>query len=216
MALHPNWLARYGTDLEYLPNDAAARRAGVLVDLASAGVVVGCQGVRQPLQWLVKQGAVADAQRLWRAQCGGGPALLNDPRFASASLTEVASPFDWEIGGSADIDLTFSAESGPRQLEVRGPARFTQRIASQLLVLAPGRYRLGWKSAAGGGIEAELGCRLEAASPLAARYAPASGRWQAELTIDNACAGRWLVFSLRPGVATDSLGDISLDRLPPP
>jgi hypothetical protein len=211
LALRPDWLERYGTDAEGLSPERLARRATVLVDLAKAGVVTGCKVAGAPVGRLAALGAVAEAQRLWRAQCGGGQGLVNDPRFARASLTEAASPFDWAMGSNADLDLSFSSDTGPRQLNVRGPARFTQPIASQLLVLAPGRYRLSWRAAADGGIEAAIGCQRDAATPLAASHATATGRWQTQITVDGACAGHWLVFSLRPGVAAASLGAISLE-----
>ena len=213
MALRPDWLAHYGSDVDAASTDQLTRRAAVLVDLAGAGVAAGCQVARPLLVHLLTRGAVADAQNLWRAQCGGQPGLLNDGQFARASLTEVLSPFDWEIGSGADIELTFSAINGPRQLNVRGPARFTQRVASQTVVLAPGRYRLGWRSGARGGIEAALGCRIDQTSPLPASFTPASGRWQADLTVDAACPAHVLAFSIRPGAAEDSLGAITLDRL---
>ena len=213
LALRPGWLAYYGNDVEGLPSERLARRAAVLVDLAGAGVVTGCKVAGAPVARLAALGAVAEAQRLWRAQCGGGQGLVNDPQFARASLTEAASPFDWAIGANADLDLSFSSDTGPRLLTVRGPARFTQAVASQLLVLAPGRYRLGWRGAADGGIEAAIGCQRDAATPLAASYAAATGRWQAQITVDAACAGHWLVFALRPGVAAASLGAISLEPL---
>ena len=210
LALRPDWLERYAMDAEGLSPERLARRAAVLVDLAGAGVVTGCRVAGAPISRLAALGALAEAQRLWRAQCGGGQGLVNDPQFARASLTEVASPFDWAIGSNADLDLSFSSDTGPRLLDVRGPTRFTQAVASQLLVLAPGRYRLGWRAAADGGIEAAIGCQRDAATPLAASYVAATGRWQAQITVDAACAGRWLVFSLRPGVTAADLGAISL------
>jgi hypothetical protein len=213
MALRPDWLGHYAADQEDLPDDAVTRRAGVLIDLARAGVAVGCPAARQLVAVLVARGAVGVAQQLWRAQCGGGPGLIHDPHFAQASLTEAQSPLEWEIGASSDLELAFSADSGPRQLTVRGPARAPQLIARQFVVLAPGRYRVSWRSAAGGGIEAGLGCRADNPTPLPASFNPASGRWQAELTADAACAGRWLSFSIRPGVNADSLGEVSLDKL---
>jgi hypothetical protein len=95
------------------------------------------------LQGMVARGEAAEARSLWLRMTGADPASrggnIYDPGFAGLPGPP---PFNWTLEMSADG----FAERGSNQLEAEYYGRREARLASQLILLAPGRYQLSFEA----------------------------------------------------------------------
>jgi hypothetical protein len=142
----------------------AGLRANVLEQLARQGadpaIVLDLAGVIRPTprgeetpQWqrllidgMVERGQVAEAQRLWLRFSGADAAAarggIYDREFAGLPGPP---PFNWEL----ETGSNGFAERTNGGLEVQYDGREAARLASQLLLLPPGDYRLGFTAEGG-------------------------------------------------------------------
>lgn len=124
-------------------------------------------------------------------------------------------PFNWRLssgpGGSADI---LSGSGGRGLLEVAYDGVSTAPLATEMLVLPPGAYRLTGRSAVTQSGSGSLGWTLTCASsesPLARTtiVAPADDSWigfAAAFTIpDQGCQAQWLRLTPHPGDRSDDI-----------
>jgi len=214
MAASPIWLTSYAGDVADLPTDVMLQRVPVLTEAAQKGLVLGCPAIAPSVNRLAVLGQMREGRELWRAHCpAAGKELLGDGRFQMAGPRDKVSAFAWELLGSDGLTLGFvpSPNGAGQRLTVQGVTPNTRPVLSQLLVLAPGRYLLTWRSDDGKGgpgktLSVALACQGEAPQWLTAQPNPASGRWQAGLVVDGSCAAQNLLF----GVGPDS-GDLWLE-----
>jgi hypothetical protein len=108
---------------------------------AATGVTPGeSPWQRRLIASLVERGDVAHAYQLWRSFAGGKPPArkegVYDGRFRGLPGTE---PFNWSFPTTAAGAAERTSRGG---LEVNFYGRADGELASQLLVLTPGRYRL--------------------------------------------------------------------------
>lgn len=169
---------------------------------ASAPTPRGLPWQRQLLGNLIERGDLARALALWRSFAGlpAGPAekAVHDGRFQHLPG---ADPFNWALySGAAGISERTRAPA----LDVQFFGRETVDLASQLLVLRPGRYRLRYRvegSAKGDDsrIAWRVFCRGNPGQPLIdlpLRDIAAAPRTIAgEFTVPGGCAGQWLRLS---------------------
>lgn len=97
---------------------------------------------RRLLDTLVARGDAPTAMRIWRRLVGigeGAPVGLYDGDFAGLPGPP---PFNWDLATGADG----YAERAADGLEVEYQARNPARLASQLIVLPPGRYELAFEA----------------------------------------------------------------------
>jgi pentatricopeptide repeat protein len=205
-------LARQNTDPDHLLR--LARRQP-----RNSGDGTGWQAIM--LDGLVRQGQVRRAHQVWRRLVGvsGEGALLYDPRFEGRPGP---MPFNWTLSSSGP-GVAESAPGGALDVEYFG--RESASLASQLLALAPGRYRLAMRvegDAKGDGsrIEWQIGCApngpaLAAATLRDISYDPR------DLTLDftvpaNGCEGQWLrlqgVAAEFPATQSARISELSLRR----
>lgn len=214
MVLAPVWLKSYREEVSALPPQASASRAAVLEALRARGVVLGCEGVRPLTEQLLKQGGAQQAAALWNAHCpdpGRPGGLLHDGALARVALNGPEASLGWTPVNSGDVGLAPLDGGG---IELTGSAPFTTPVLAQLVVVAPGTYRLTWKAGDSSGasaprVVARVGCTMDMGDDVVPQSAGA-GRWQAMLTIDADCSAHWLRLALRPGTGTVRLGEVAL------
>ena len=165
---------------------------------------------------LVGQGQFANAKAVWRQVAGinGNPRTVFNPGFAKSTAPP---PFNWNL---AKVGGVVEPARGDR-LQVIYFGRDDAILAEQLLLLAPGRYRLsmdltgppgeggeiGWALTCVPGTEAFFRLPLERKGPLVASFSVPPG-----------CAAQRLQLTATPGDFPQSqefsIGKFSLTKAP--
>ena len=184
-----NYLAARHADPNLLQRLAARRRG-----LQNAGNLQPWQSAL--IQAAVDRGDISGARDMWRTYGGlAGDArdLVYDARFEGKPG---GPPFNWEFAGSRVGSAERSPGSG---LSVEFFGRVSGPLASQLIVLPPGRYRLAFQAegnAKDGRLSWQVQCR-EAQSPFAniplqgITYAPK--QLAGEFVVPaSGCTAQWL------------------------
>ncbi len=149
-----------------------------------------------------RQFALAGQVRDTFRPVGGTHPLVADGRFADPAAL---FPFGWSLTGRGDAGSERSIVNGRTMLAWRAEPGREGQVAAQLLLLAPGSYRLSTTAASTGDAEAlpywSLGCGEQGGGVLARLDVPvASGAsGSANFTVPQGCAGQWLTLILRPG-----------------
>lgn len=203
----PDWLSYYMLDYGNVPEDILLLRAQVLARAARLGAGGGCEGAAALSHRLVELGDARIAAQLWRDHCPQtGKEIVADGNFKRATFTETLTPFDWQFGSYSDIDISLEPVLGDgRVVSITTSAPYTRIVASQFLVLPASRYRLSWRSEGHTTRDtpmmlAALDCNAQSTDWLEASRDPRSGLWSADVTLSDACQGKWLNFAVRPGV----------------
>ena len=149
------------------------------------------------LERLVDRGDVAEAQRVWQRLSGvrpPDPPGIYDPDFAGLPG---APPFNWNLETSGEG----FAERADRGLHGEYYGRGNARMASQLLVLPPGTYRLsftadGRAESEDGKIAMTVSCHPGTLTGLEIPITDVGGspsEFEAEFTVPaSGCPGQWL------------------------
>lgn len=219
MLADPGWLRPYTSTLAEVPRPVLLLRAQVLGEVAAHKGMLGCETVAPLVERLVGEAAELEAAALWRQHCpGAASTLVYDGQFAAASLQQNRSQFAWTFIGQSDTNLLLKpAGKGPgRRLAVDTTATRPRQIARQMVLIAPGAYRLSWTAETPDGAPSDLvtpalSCKQIPGEWLAARFDPAARRWVAPLTAGAACQTHWLSFGVSGRSGTAKLGDIRLE-----
>ncbi len=219
MAAGPVWTASYASDVADLPADVMQQRTTVLLEAAAKGLVLGCPVIAPSASRLAILGLYAEGSALWRAHCPpAGTALVGDPNFAMAGLSEKLSAFAWEVLGNSELSLSFvpSPSSSGQRLTLDGQTTHSRLFLTQLLALPPGRYALSW-SAGNAQLQpthlvlASLTCRGGQPGWLLPTLDRSSGRWSAEVNVAAGCPAQVLGFAAAAGSLNIWLEQIRLD-----
>jgi hypothetical protein len=208
----PNWLTWYAKQADNIPADVMLLRAEVLMRVGQRGVRVACPDIAIAVRQLVAVKAQKAAGDLWQIHCPNRAVNgLADGNFNKANLEKILTPFEWDFTGSSSLDLRLvaagdagrdSGDGAGKTLRISSTARMPQIVASQLVMLAPGKYRLSWVSATNTAqkvnLAVALGCSPDLHDWSAANFDPANKRWQAEILADNSCAAHWLSLVVVP------------------
>ena len=206
------------TSLEALANDPANAEAILaLADAAHRDPTKPWLSVL--LQRLVDQGQYAKARSIWAeiAHVRSGPGqLLFDPDFAN---DVPPPPFNWDLTSST-VGLAERQPGG--RLHVIYYGQEDGLLARQLLVLAPGSYRLGMQVAGGGPQSRSLRWSLTCArtpTPFATMGLDAIATREWIFTVPAGCAAQWLdlagVSSDFPKTVDVAVGGLRLRRAQP-
>lgn len=185
---------RLGDDvLLALSSDAANKDA--ILDLSAQTTGPAPAWLAPLVQAMITAGDVSGAQQLWiaRSPPGAGNGLLHDPDFRNERVTP---PFGWALtqsalglaerqaGGGLHV-LFYGSQSGP--------------LASQLLVLRPGRYRLAFRIAGNTPGDRPLEWTLTCSpnKPLGAIALRGPGRNAGDFTVPPDCPAQWLTLNGR-------------------
>jgi hypothetical protein len=188
---------------------------------AAAPTPGGVAWQRQLLGLLIERGDLVRAVRLWRSFAGlpAGPddKAVHDGRFEGSPAP---APFNWSLyEGSAGV----SERSRAPALDVQFFGRETVDLASQMLVLRPGRYRLRFRvEGSAKGDDSRLAwrifCRGNNNAPildLTVRDVTAAPRdMSAEFTVPASCNGQSLrlqgIAGEFPGTQAAAIADLAV------
>lgn len=215
----PGWLRLYTSAVADVPRPVLLLRAQVLGEVAARKAVLGCETVAPLVERLVSQGAENEAGRLWRQHCPGAAATpIYDGQFAAASLQQDSSQFAWFFIGQSDANVLLepSGHGDAQRLTIEAATVRPRQIARQMVLPAPGPYRLSWQAETPDGSPnnlavAALSCTANPSEWLAARFDPAPRRWIAEVDVGSECRAHWLSFGVRAGNGTVRLSDVRLE-----
>lgn len=141
----PGWIDAYARSSADLAPAPFAARLALLEMLKTKGTVASCQRVSDAVNSLAyRQNRFADARRLWAASCQQGPAsAVSNGDFARA-LPAWNTPFDWQLPSAGGV----SADIFGGALVARNDNPLPVTVATQYVMLPPGRARVTWTASA--------------------------------------------------------------------
>jgi hypothetical protein len=181
---------------------------GLIRDLRGGPAPATAQEVAPLVNLLTAQGRFAEALEAWRLAArtpSERAALVRDGRFLEPPDGTV---FSWsaEEGAGAAADRTFLPGSAGRALRIEYDGYSLPALPHQLLVLAAGPYRLGWRERAELGpsrISWRIICAADGRAIAASAPARATGPWREEgldfMAPANGCPTLWLQLAPQPG-----------------
>lgn len=222
LAADPGWKRPYFADVNNVPDITLYMRGEVAKRLAGLEQQPReCQLVA-PLVWrMPRKLSYGDAHAVWQAWCrgAGDTGAVSDPGFETASLAKPESPFDWFFTQTGDVDLMLGKSPGfsGQALEVANTAPARQSFATQLLQLAPGRYRATWRASAVGATPASavtlsVQCRASHHQPLAARLLDNDkGVRAADFAVPGGCGAQYLDLAIAGGSDVVTIDDVRVE-----
>lgn len=215
----PGWLRPYTAAVADVPRPVLLLRAQVLDQVAARKGLLGCEAVAPLVERLVGEAAELEAASLWRQHCPGAAAtLVYDGQFAAASIQQDRSQFAWTFIGDSDSSLLLEpvGKDGTRRLIVDTTATKPRQIVRQMVLVAPGTYRLSWSAENQDGAPSDLvaaafSCSQIPGEWLTARFDQTANRWILPLTVDAACKTHWISFGVTGRSGTAKLGDVRLE-----
>ena len=230
-AVAPVLAPRPGWRTEAL-NTLAAREADpapvtrLFADLARRGSPATPAEQDVFLTRLVRDQQFAPAQALWRASLPRGAPIGAAPYDGGFRGLPGSPPFNWRL----DQDPGVEAEFSDGTLRIDYPAKTPAVLARQLVVLAPGAYRLSGayeirQPAPGVGLTWSVQCATPPGAVLgqalqSADVPRAWSRFSAGFFVPADCPAQWLTLT---GGAGDAFGDVSaayarlaISAAPPP
>lgn len=211
----PPWTQSYYDALLRTGGDWQAL-ASVTRGLVGAKVPLAGDTVDQAIRTVAEAGHPAEAYRIYLAKGGNaGQQTLRNGGFISSEAT---SPFDWNLAQDAGRQAVIA--DGQLRIDV---ARDTNgSVVSQLLMLPPGRYRLGAKLALEGASGNSLPYWTISCFPRAvevgrveARMADGQSGWSGEFVVPSGCEAQELSLIARAAdaAATYNVSDAAISAI---
>jgi len=219
LAADPGWKKPYFADVNAVSDVTLYMRGEVAKQLANLEKAPRDCALVAPLVWrMPRKLSYREAHDVWQAYCRDEDetGAVSDPGFESVSLAKPESPFDWFFTQTGDVDLMIEKTPGfaGHALEVANSAPARQSFATQLLQLAPGRYRATWRASAVGttpasAVTLSIQCRAERHQPLAARVIDKDkGVWAADFAVPGGCAAQYLDLAIAGGSDVVTIDDV--------
>lgn len=214
LKLSPVWASLMAGEVKDLPADQVMQRVDLMRRTGKG--VWDCASTEPISQRLINLGMLQEAQSVWRLNCESTGSLVYDGGFERFDTLKPTAAFDWQLSnrGDADIALTQDA-SNQRKLALEVTATVTLPIVRQLVVLAPGRYRLTWRTpetppAQARSLRVSLACAVDLGRAAEGVAVPGKAdSWAVDFDVDGECPARKLVFWLAPR-APIHLDDVGL------
>ena len=148
---------------------------------------------------LVAENRFADARRIYALVPGADPALLTNPAFADTDRDGRFGVMGWQIVDDPNAGGGFSTKKGQGRplLSIFANSATTRPVASRLLYLQPGGYRLSvafeqFERGDGGYVQFRMRCpQSEAGAPLWT-FDVAPGRGQGQFDVPSDCPVQFL------------------------
>ncbi|MGN6817582.1 MAG: hypothetical protein ACTHJR_02820 [Sphingomonas sp.] len=126
------------------------------------------------------------------------------PMLADGAFGDIAAPpFGWSLVERGEIGAERGETNGRSSLMWRAEPGRGGQVAAQLLMLAPGKYRLASRTASSGDATPywSLRCGEQGGAMLATLDQPGSAGAAAstDFVVASGCIGQWLTLTLRPG-----------------
>jgi len=213
LAMKPSWTEAFLIRSGDLPLASLQARAAIVGTMK--GPDWNCDTIETLVIKLINKGGIADAKRLWLAQCSYASPGIADPRFTRLQRVNHPVAFEWNLAASGDVSITPGSSEGGLLVRVSGPASLP--VAWQMITPAPGRYRLSWtaQTASGGsagGAGLSLSCIRNDRQTVTATDL-GKGRFEAVVNVDGACAGHYLTLWLSPGTEDVRFDSIAISPL---
>ncbi len=191
----------------------AAGMSGIVLRMRDRGAIVRGQIDQTLIGQLVAERHYALALRVQQRFGAVRPGLVRDPSFADPRAT---FPFGWELADKGEAGAARSHVDRRTILAWNSlPGGFGQ-VATQLLMLPPGHYRLSTRTTTAS-TDAEaapywsLTCGEEGGPQIALLDQPnRDGVWGiADFTVPDGCAAQWLALTLRQSDMPNQAGAIA-------
>ncbi len=215
----PVWLSTYFRDAHDVPLLSRQTRAAVALRLPEAGVR-DCSLVAGLSSALTSEGNYALGRSLWRAHClpQGEDGLVNNGGFELSGLVKPKNAFDWVWTEDGAVELGIGQMPGfsGQALSLTNRAPGHRVVATQLVALIPGRYRINWRArdAAGKpatGISVAVVCNPDSLATLAAvSVNDRTAQFSASFEVPASCPGQWLKLGIGEGVEAATVDDIGI------
>jgi hypothetical protein len=220
----PVWRGSYFQDVHQLSPLNRKLRAEVALRLSEDAKVRDCSLVSGLSSVLTNEADFALGHRVWRAHClpPGQQGFVNNGGFEFSGLVRPKNAFDWVWTEDGAVELGLGQVPGffGQALSLTNRAPGYRVGATQLMALAPGRYRVSWRARnvsgqPGTGISVSVACDPNALATLPA--VPVNTRteqFSAQFNITAGCSGQWLKLGIAEGgesVTVDDLVVVSLD-----
>lgn len=213
----PVWLSTYFRDAHDVPPFSRQARAAVALRLPEAGVR-DCSLVAGLSSALASEGNYALGRSLWRAHClpPGENGLVNNGSFELSGLVKPKNAFDWNWTEDGAVELGIGKMPGfsGQALSLTNRAPGHRVVATQLVALIPGRYRINWRArdAAGKpatGISVSVVCNPDSFATLpAVSVNDRTAQFSASFEVPASCPGQWLKLGIGEGVEEATIDDI--------
>jgi len=200
-------------------DDADAEGATSLLLAMKDREFVAAKGIdRRLVGRLVGERRFMAARRLSDAfRPAGRPGLIADPGFTG---TVDRYPFGWGLVEGGAMGAAIGSQGGRPALAYHALPGRSGQVAGQLLMLAPGRYRLATQTAQTGRPAPlwAVACGERGGARLAELSFPArpGASSMAEFTVPPGCEAQWLTLHLAPSIDGEQYGavaSVSLERL---
>lgn len=216
LALRPEWFGDYWNKLYLLKPEQLFARARVLDEPTLQPAGMTCFEVKTMVSALLANRRSEQGRMVLKRYCGAGNgALLADGGFERARIADT-SPFGWQFTGAGGLDVRL--EPGPGDsgtaVVIDSALPLRQIFASQTLQLAPGGYRVSWRTPRSDGtgasrVVARLSCQQNSGDFLAA--APSGGdRFAAFARVNPDCPLQWLDLAIDPGEGAVAVDDVAV------
>jgi hypothetical protein len=215
LAERPPWFGGYWDRLEGLSAAQLEARAAVLREPELGAERPRCDQLRALSTALAASSPSGPGLARLRTLCAGlGGGGLDDGGFERAQL-DAKAPYGWQFVGEGGLDLRLEPVAGfaGRALRVSSALPVRRVFATQMIELAPGRYRLSGRARGAGvaGLAARLGCE-----PGSGDFVPLRGagdaRFAAGLEVPADCPRQWLELAIDPDAGATVLDDLALAR----
>lgn len=220
IAAGANWGLAYVTLREGLTAEQIGARVEVMDRVGALGAQLGCDKLVQPARVLAVTSPAAGA-RLWRLHCprATGQKLVIDGQFDQPLVSpEAQVPFEWAVTGHGGLDVGLVPGESGQALQVRSAASITLPFIEQLVPLAPGRYRLSWRSDAKEDVQrnrllASLACERDLVAAQPGPGVPQAGRSVRDISLSPGCEAPWLRLWIAPGSTELTIDDLRVEPI---
>lgn len=217
LKLSPRWARGLVTLVNDIPVEQLLQRSDLMRRTGKG--VWDCSASQAISQKFISIGMLDEAQSAWRLNCLSSNSLVYDGGFEEVDTLAVTTAFDWQLynRGDAYIALTQDAR-GNHSLALEVNAARSLAIIRQLVVLKPGRYRLGWRTPETSANQARavrvsLTCQPDLGRAMEGTAVPGKpDSWTNDFAIGAECPAWVLVFWLAPKSSVQ-LDDVTLEPL---
>lgn len=211
LASRPPWFAEYWNRTFTLPPARLVQRAAVLDAPELRRARLTCADVRGLATRLAQSGYTNESRHTLQRFCPGARAGLVDGGFERARL-DATSPAGWQFVGTGGVGLRLVDGDGRAGGAVTVISSLPYRVvfATQQLQLAPGRYRVAWRTREDDGATSpRIAVRLDCRNAVGEFFSESP----AMVEVDAACPDQMLELAILPGAGSVAVDDVAVTPL---
>lgn len=145
LAAQPDWRSDYLQHVDTFDARVIAGRELLLTALSRAGSPAALTEIQPYVAQLANQGSAIDAHRIWMrfiAHRDAWSGLVYDGGFKYLGGSDSPSPYEWNLPNISGASATAETVSQGHVLHIQSDGTSNGPLATELLWLAPGDYRL--------------------------------------------------------------------------